>query len=298
MGYAITLKRRPSVQFETQSQWRILILIAFFAGGWGSGLWIVSWYYDFLPGLIAGIFLVAVVKSAAHIAYLGRPERFFRAFANPKTSWLSRGLYGVTVFDITSILYVLPYVFQGSLWPSHSPLGSTLGVVSVAAAVFVMIYTGYMMAYSPAIPFWNTPLLPIAFLFYSFEAGVSAAVPTFQLYSQPAAVVEQLELVKMVMLAVVILTVATYVYGATRASIPSKEAARALLTGRYAPHFYIGIVALGLVIPIVLSGLSYLAGQLPSAVLIVSALLGISGGVIFRWVLLWAAVYHSVELEI
>lgn len=153
----MVVSEKAGVRFEAQSQWRFLILVAFFTGGFGAGLYIASWALDFRLGMVLGLFMVAVIKGGAHVAYLGRPERFWRAIKRPRTSWISRGIISMGVFVIAGSLYVMTTV-------------PALGWLAVAGAVVVMAYTGYLMAFSPSIPFWNNALLPVLFLIFRLKA--------------------------------------------------------------------------------------------------------------------------------
>ena len=47
---ALLVAERGGLRFEAQNQWRVLILIAFFTGGFGCGLYVASWFLDFPLG--------------------------------------------------------------------------------------------------------------------------------------------------------------------------------------------------------------------------------------------------------
>ena len=101
-------KFRPAiVDFESQREWRWLIAIAFYVGGLGCGAFIISLYFDFMPGMIAGFLITAVLKGGAHVFYLGHPLRAWRAFTRPHVSWISRGLIFVFGFSIFGFLYII-----------------------------------------------------------------------------------------------------------------------------------------------------------------------------------------------
>ncbi len=270
------MAERSGIRFEAQSQWRVLILIAFFAGGFGCGLYITSWFLDFAPGMLLGLFLVAVVKGGAHVAYLGRPERCWRALARPRTSWISRGLIAVLVFVAAGSLYVALKI-------------PPLGWLAVAAAVVVMLYTGYLMAFSPSIPFWNNALLPVLFLVYSAESGTALTIPLYA--SVTGAQVPALEAVEILLLLLVGTIIYSYLYGAYHSSLSAREAVRLLVRGRLAALFTVSVILLGLAAPLALTIVSYSAGTAPRATSWLTAFLGIQGALFFRWVILRAGVY-------
>lgn len=272
---AFLVAERGGLRFEAQSQWRILILIAFFTGGFGCGIYMASWFLDFLPGMLLGLLLVAVVKGGAHVAYLGRPERFWRALARPKTSWISRGLIGMALFLISGGLYAALKV-------------PFLGWLSAAAAIFVMLYTGYLMAFSPSIPFWNSALLPVLFLIYSAESGTALTIPLYATFT--GAEVGALEVVEIFLLLFVGTIIYSYLYGAYHSSLSAREAVRLLIRGRLALLFFVSVVLLGLVAPLAFTALSYL-GTASLTTMWLSAFFGIQGALFCRWVILRAGVY-------
>lgn len=92
------------VKNTAQKEWidgrGILLWLAFFLGGVGGGLYLVSLWFDSLWGLLLGWLIIAIGKTGTHLAYLGHPERFWRGFLRPKSSWVSRGLIFIILFAI------------------------------------------------------------------------------------------------------------------------------------------------------------------------------------------------------
>ena len=271
----LLVDERGGVRFEAQSQWRVLMLIAFFTGGLGAGVYTASWALNFMPGMILGLFLVAVIKGGAHVAYLGRPERCWRALKRPRTSWISRGLLGMVVYVVCGTLYV---IFGLPLF----------GWLSVAAAVVVMSYTGYLMAFSPAIPFWNSSLLPVLFLVFSAESGTALAIPLYATFTR--GMVQPLEMVEILLLSLVGMIIFSYLYGAYHSSLPARESVLLLMRGGLGALFFIGVVLFGFVIPLTIVFLSG-AGTTSLISMWLAAFLVIQGALSFRWLILRAGVY-------
>lgn len=269
------VSERGGLRFEAQSQWRILILIAFFTGGFGAALYIASWALDFRLGMILGLFLAAVVKGGAHIAYLGRPERFWRAVKRPRTSWISRGIISLVVFVIAGTLYVIFKI-------------PALGWLAIAAATGLMAYSGYLMAFSPSIPFWNNALLPVLFLIFSAESGMALAIPLYATFGGGRIVT--LDVVELTLLVLVAATIFSYLYGAYHSSVSAREAVRLLVRGKLALGFFLSVVLLGLAAPIAIEVLPGIGAASQSAMWF-AALLCIQGAVFFRWAVLRAGVY-------
>ena len=90
------------VKGNRQTEWidnrGILLWLAFYTGGLGGGLYLVSLFFNNLWGMFIGWFIVAGLKGGFHFIYLGQPARFWRLVMHPQTSWLSRGLLFVRRF--------------------------------------------------------------------------------------------------------------------------------------------------------------------------------------------------------
>src|SRR3972149_10194876 len=86
-------------EFTFQREWverrGIFLLLAFFLGGLGGGLYLVSLYLNLQIGLVVGFLIVLIGKGGTHLIYLGRPMRFWRGFLRLQTSWIARGLVAV-----------------------------------------------------------------------------------------------------------------------------------------------------------------------------------------------------------
>ena len=75
------------IGYTAQHEWAWLITAAFFFGSVGAGLFLVSYFVGFWQGALAGLLSVAVLKSIAHVLFLGKPLRAWRAVAKWRTSW-------------------------------------------------------------------------------------------------------------------------------------------------------------------------------------------------------------------
>ncbi len=164
-----------------------------------------------------------------------------------------------------------------------------LGWLAVAAAIFVMLYTGYLMAFSPSIPFWNSALLPVLFLVYSAESGTALTIPLHAMLT--GAEVHTLEAIEMVLLLSVGGLLVSYLYGAYHSSLSAREAVRLLVRGKLAPLFFGSVILFGLAAPFALTVLSYTSGTIPVGMMWLAALLGIQGALSCRWAILRAGVY-------
>ncbi len=68
--------------FTPQREWvegrGIFIIIAFFTGGIGGGLYLLSLLQGFFAGALIAWLIVLLIKFPAHMLFLGHPFRFWR----------------------------------------------------------------------------------------------------------------------------------------------------------------------------------------------------------------------------
>lgn len=284
------------VKSKVQTEWRWLILVAFFLGGVGGGLFLAALFTDFVPGMLAGLLIVVVGKSTAHILFLGRPERFWRMFASPQTSWISRGLFIVASFSIFGVLYVAPLITpQGLLpWAPDTTVGWVLRGLSITSAVLLMTYTGFVMAYSPAIQFWSTPLLPALFGLYSLSAGIAGLFVTLFVFGERGVDTEALATIEITLIVSAMVFVGMYISTMWYGTIGAREAVHLLMRGELAMVFWGGVVLVGLIIPLAMVVYSHFSGLGVSPTVVGAAFLEMVGGFLLRYSLLRAGVFTPV----
>ena len=172
--------------YYRQVWWNWLIGTAFFFGGLGSGLFLISLLTEYRLGMLVGYLIVMLGKNSAHLLYLGRPERFWRAALRPDRSWIARGIWACGLFGLSGAILLLP-MFLGPAWQVSGWIASAAKAVVILSAVVIMFYDGFVMNHSASIPFWNTRLLPLLVLMYAALGGVtlSLTVRALQGYESP-----------------------------------------------------------------------------------------------------------------
>lgn len=115
-------------------------------------------------GCFAVAFALAIGGLVSSTFHLGHPERALKAFAQWRTSWLSReGVCAVAALLVTG-LYAAALIFMGAHYPLLGWLGAALSLGTVYTTA--MIY-GQLAS----IPRWNTPLTPVLYLTYAVTGG-------------------------------------------------------------------------------------------------------------------------------
>jgi formate-dependent nitrite reductase membrane component NrfD len=163
-----------------QEWWSWLIGSAFFFGEIGAGLFVVSLLTDQWLGMLIGFLVVSVGKNGAHLLYLGRPERFWRAAMRPDRSWIARGIWATGIFMASGFLVLFPQALA-PVWTPGDQLLQVAAVVAGVAAFFIMFYDGFVMNSSPAIPFWHSQLLPVLCLSYAALGGATLGLTLMKL---------------------------------------------------------------------------------------------------------------------
>jgi formate-dependent nitrite reductase membrane component NrfD len=279
------------------------LLIALFIGGIGAGQFVVStWIFNYPLSAVIGMIFVAVGKSAAHLAYLGRPARFFRLFLKPKTSWISRGLIAMIVLIVAGIAYLAPYLapWVGMTWTAWSmtdTIGQMFLYVAVVAAFIVMIYDGFVLNSCKSISSWHTMLLPVMFFTYAIAGGVAMTSLTtmFDMGIKPLTPGDLVTLDGFLLSAMFALVI-FYLMNLYSSDLTGKESLRRLLMSRTA-IFFIGLALIaGLAVPLALT-LFHEAGTqstIATTLLAISAILELAGDLSVRHSILKAGLHSPV----
>jgi sulfite dehydrogenase (quinone) subunit SoeC len=238
--------------YYRQVWWNWLIGTAFFCGGLGAGLFLISLETGHRLGVVLGYLIVVVGKNTAHLLYLGRPERFWRAAMRPDRSWIARGIWACGLFALSGAILLLP-MFLGPAWQTPGGIASAARVVAVLSAIVIMFYDGLVMNQSAAIPFWNSGLLPLLVLMYAALGGTTLSLTLRALQGYESTTTASLERVETWLLILNFMLLAVYLWRMSRWVPAAQETVRLWLKGPYARIFFGLIVAVGLIATLVLS---------------------------------------------
>jgi formate-dependent nitrite reductase membrane component NrfD len=274
---------------RSQREWAWLLALYLFFGGLGGSLYLLYRIFD-LPPVFALVSLGLVLLGAAAIIFkLGSPQRVWRAIFRPTTSWISRGVLFVSGFLAFGALSIAPLAaarvpaLSPLLWSEGGALGQSLGWAASLFALLTTIYPGFVVSNSRAIPFWNTPILPILFFAYAAMGAVGIV-----LIGSPN------ELSPIVLLAaglivINLVLVSVYLFAMNQAGGSAQQSVRRLNQGPLGAVFWIGVVAVGLIFPLV--AVIWIAPGVPLA----GACL-LLGGLLLRYCVLKAGVYAPTAI--
>jgi sulfite dehydrogenase (quinone) subunit SoeC len=275
--------------YRTQTEWRWLITCAFFLGGLGAGLFMISLFTGYFAGAVAGWLVAVAGKGIAHLLYLGNPLRFWRAVMRPQTSWISRGMLGMLMMAGFGFLYLVlaaAGVEGGALRP--------IAVLAGLGAFIVMIYDGFVLATPPSIALWHSALLPILAGAYALLGGATGILVLSELGVGQAVAGGTLELLHEIELVLVVFNIAiltTLLMVGWSASNSARESVLLLLR-RYRWQFFGGVIFVGLLASGLLS--LYWSTNPSLGVLLVVGLFGLVGDFFVWFSLLHVGVYAPI----
>jgi formate-dependent nitrite reductase membrane component NrfD len=277
---------KPMAQTEWIEGKGLLVWLAEVFSALGTGLFLVSLFFGLkeqfaFTAFWAGIFgwvMIAIFKLPLHLAYLGKPWRFWRSFppfSNAwRTSWFARGIVFTMVFLAFGAVQI---VFEGLIGyhvTATTGIWAANHVFMVLAGVFCVmtsVYCGFAMSYCKSVPFWNTGLLPIVFLLMGVADGLALSMAVGLVSGQD--VIGTAESATRIMLIINSLLIGAYLVNANYQSETAELSVKELIRGHLAWVFWLGIAGLGITVPFAISVASYFTGQESATGLLVFAII-------------------------
>jgi formate-dependent nitrite reductase membrane component NrfD len=272
-------------------------LVGLIGGIWGINAW-TFW------ATVAGWLMIVLFKFPLHLFYLGKPLRFWRAFPPFskawKTSWMARGVVFTTVFVGFGFLQVVFWalLLYGDLGASAV---STLTVLSwitgIIAGVFMVLtgaYCGFAMSYCKGLQFWNTGLLPFVFVFMGFADGLALSMGVNLITGGEESVITTLEWASRIFLIANALLIAGYLAWAYHKHSTAELAAQDLIKGSQRWVFWIFLVVLGIITPLVISFATMAMSSNTEGLLIIAIICHTIGAFALKYSVLKVGIYRSV----
>jgi formate-dependent nitrite reductase membrane component NrfD len=306
---ALHSESRPfRIEFWPQRAWDWRIAFYLFLAGASGGLIFIELLLKELSiidqrtadwGGWLGI-VIASISLLILFSHLGPGVRWkaWNVFRNIRRSWISRGAFIVTVLMLLRILVMLPSLIDDLPWADGTNAATVIRIVVMLFALAFMTYSGIVLSSWNSIAFWNTPLLPILYISYSFLSG-TAIIPIISIFTVGMDELNSIGIVLWPLILGLLLgsgfLLITYVYGMATSSVPAKQSVRILINGEKRWHFWIGVILIGLLIPILivsLPTLGILSLQWVGTTLLIIACINILiGGYILRNLILACGLY-------
>ena len=219
--------------------------------------------------------LSMVIASVFLVFDLGDPLNAWRVFLVPFSTITAFGACCVMLFTAATVALALASVMLIAIprW-----LLVCARVIGVPLAVVTMVYAGMLLAGMPAVAVWRTWLVPVLFVVSSLACGLAAFLfaeaflPDARMSSLAS---WQTHLVLGLLEAALL---AAFVFERTGAAPAAHASVQSLLTGEHAVAFWLGVVAVGLVVPVLIH---ILYRWMPTEALVVAASLCVLVGAFF-----------------
>jgi formate-dependent nitrite reductase membrane component NrfD len=280
------------VKGNRQSEWidkrGILLWLAEYAGGLGSGAFIVSLFFNNFWGMAAAFLIVAGFKGGLHMFFLGKPMRFWRMVLHPQTSWMSRGLSFVMIFLGCAFLQLIFMVIA----PEQTFTIMVLKVLSGLFALCIAFYTGFVFNNTKGVPFWNVPFLPLLFIADGILGGFGLTV-AFGIFN-PGINLSAAETGSRILLILDIVLVFLYLFLASKKDMVGGRSVLFQIKGQISPIFWFCVVTLGMAVPIIIAVISIFTGELTPVVLICGVICEAVGQLMFKYCFLKSAMYNPI----
>ncbi len=303
---------RSTIDSKPQNEWGWQVAIYLYLAGMGAGALAIGLLVDWLgyspqpprAVLLWGSIMVAI-GAPFLILKLGIKRRFLNTVLNPRTSWLSRGFYilsmciivGVVIFGIS----LLPLIgISISKWSSALLI---LDIIGFILALATAIYTGILIQSVKYVTFWNTSFLPTLFTVSALSTGSMAIILSVLGYSiltpsegYPAQLMDVLMRTEQVLIVIEGIVLFLYLFFRYKAEEEGKSSVRLLLSGNLKFVFWIGIIVSGFLFPIILEGI-YSQFHEQHALLFLAGVSLLIGGFFLRYGVVYAGIKDQHPLQ-
>lgn len=237
--------------------WGPLIAIYLFLAGASAGAFLASAYIErkypdavrmrvagrILAPIFIGIGLVMLMVDAE--AGLHNPLRFIFLVMNPG-SVMTLGVYFICVFMPVALIEAVLELLKKDVprW---------LTVIGDVFAFAVAAYTGFLLGVVDAYPLWNNAILPVLFVISALASGL-AAVNLCGLILDRENIEKMFDLKKghVVLGAAEIIALVVMFIIVASGDPQGAASIQSMLTGGFAGMFWIGLVLVGLLMPLLI----------------------------------------------
>ncbi len=177
---------------------------------------------------------------------LGRPDRFLYVLLRPQwRSWLTRGAYIITGYGALLTAWIVA---------SYLGFENALRFIEPLAIVFALlsaVYTAFLFAQAKGRDFWQSPMLGVHMIVHSLMAGFAV----FQIVSVYSSVnvgfVMVLTFLSLATLVVHLITLAIEMT-TTHTTADAHAVAKMITRGEFSRAFWLGMILVGNILPMIL----------------------------------------------
>ena len=284
--------------------WGWEVPVYLFLGGMVAGMMIISGYFLYrgrhqeaacaclqlpiISVILLSVGMLALFLDLEHKMYVWRMYTTFQP--GSPMSWGTWILLLVYPALLTNMLLAPParlvrFVPVLARWQStlrsRPGLIRAIAVANMALGVALGTYTGILLSAFGARPLWNSAALGILFL----VSGLSSAAAFVHMIAKDPWERETLAKADNGFLSLELLILGLFIVGLVTSTRVHTEAARLILSGPFAPPFWVFVVGMGIILPLLIQSLAvtHRIRHTPVAPILV-----IAGGLLLRFVIVGA----------
>lgn len=301
-----TTRNNPHVD-PSMAMWEWQIPVYLFLGGMVAGMMIIAGYFLFsgrhkesncscffipiVSVVLLSLGMFALFLDLAHKLYVWRLYTTFQ-FTSPMSwgAWILILVYPALIANIL----IKPAKWMTDRIPKlneyskkineHPFLVKNIGIANMILGMMLGAYTGVLLSTMGSRPLWNTSLLWVLFL----VSGLSAAAAFVHLFAKNKYESELLAKADNGFLIIELFVFVMIFLGLLSSARPHIEAAHLLLSGAYAPVFWVFVIGIGIIVPLIIQLLAVNHKVSHTAI---APILVIVGGLILRFVIVSAGQY-------
>ncbi len=243
--------------------WGMPIVLAIYLIGLSAGLHILAFLIYIMHQeryrevIRAAVFMAVVLIFGAMVFIaldLGRPEKFWRLFMLFYMNNMS------SMFAINTIFYSLyllsAVIYLGSLLNNMKRFSMVMGMIAFGWAMLTHGGTGAIFGFISARETWFSPLSPFEFIFAALTSSLALLIIVLVIIYKATGrelskelIASLGSLVKSLLLGMLLLMLIgelTHIYS------PTRDAAMFMLTGPFSWLFWIFLIGMGVIVPLVI----------------------------------------------
>jgi len=284
--------------------WGWEIPVYLFLGGLVAGMMIISGYFlftgrnkepksaclflPFVCFVLLSIGMLSLFLDLEHKLYVWRLYTTFE-ITSPMSwgSWILLLIYPILIAGMIIGMpekYIGKFAFLGrarEFLLTKTTRTKSIGLISILFGVMLGIYTGVLLSSLGARPLWSTSILWVLFL----TSGLSGAAAFVHMIAKDKYERELLAKGDNIFLSVELLVIAMMLVSLVSTSEVHLNSAMLLINGKFALRFWVFVVALGIVIPLIIQllAVNHKIKHTPIAPILV-----IAGGLVLRFIIVGA----------
>lgn len=246
---------------------------------------------------------------------LGQPLRLFALLFSSSPSLIAFGSWAILLCLLFCMLGML--LWLGIIPARPAFLKTTMGILALLCLA-VMIYTGLLLADIPAVPLWDSAWLVALFFLSSLSCGIALANVSAIISRSSSdfrSVIRRFDIVDIIAIILELVSLVALICGIgidpsessndpTQTALAAFSSHNMLVSGNLAGLFWIGVVGIGLLAPLILNAITlyvssestYPATQISKMyIILASSLTVLCGGAVLRYVFAIAA-FHPMLL--